>query len=670
MTEPGGAPHELCINTMRMLAADAVQAANSGHPGLPLGAAPTCYVLWTRFMRHNPSNPLWPNRDRFILSAGHGSALLYAILHLTGYDISLEDLQRFRQWGSKTPGHPEYHPAIGVEATTGPLGQGFCMGVGMAVAERFLATRFNRPGFRLVDHYTYEIVSDGDLMEGISYEAASLAGRLKLGKLIYLYDDNKISIEGETKITFTEDVEARFKACEWHVQRVGDGNDVRAIEQAISRARQESEKPSLIIIRTHIGFGSPKQDSASAHGEPLGLDALKATKENFCWTLEPHFFVPEEAPCEFRLAIDRGQRLEAEWRSLLEEYRKAYPAEAEEFERVINHRLPADWDADIPVFRVSDGPIATRVASGKALNAIAKRVSVMLGGSADLAPSTKTLISGSEDQSPEHPDGRNLRFGVREHAMGALVNGMALHGGVIPYGATFLIFSDYMRPALRLAALMDAPSIFVFTHDSIGVGEDGPTHQPIEHLASLRAMPNMILFRPADANETAAAWRVAVAKGKPICFALSRQNLPVLDPDRYPGVVEGAMKGAYVLSDVEGTPDLLIIATGSEVALALAAQEKLLADKGIKARVVSMPSWELFKEQPEEYRNQVLPPDVKARLAVEAGSSLGWCQWTGSQGDVIGIDRFGASAPGPEVMKRFGFTVENVVARAAALVGK
>jgi transketolase len=659
--------HQVCINTLRILAADAIQEARSGHPGLPLGAASMAYVLWTKFLRCNPANPCWSNRDRFVHSAGHGSALLYSLLHLTGYDISLQDMKQFRQWESKTPGHPEYCLECGIEATTGPLGQGFGMGVGMALAERFLAAQFNRPGFPLMDHFTYAIVSDGDLMEGVACEAASIAGHLRLGKLIYLYDDNHITIEGDTSLTFTENVQGRFQAYGWHVQRVEDGNDLAGIENAIHEAKLETERPSLIMIRTHIGFGSPKQDSASAHGEPLGEEALKATKEAFDWPVEPSFHIPDEAVSQFSLALNRGRELETEWQDMFGAYRKEFPSEAESFERQFRGELPRDWDAEIPLFKPEDGAIATRVASGKVLNAIAKRVPNLLGGSADLAPSTKTLISGSADQAFESAGGRNIRFGIREHAMGAMVNGMALHGGVIPYGSTFLIFSDYLRPSLRVAALMNVHSIFVFTHDSIAVGEDGPTHQPVEHLASLRAMPNFMVIRPADANETVVAWKVAMQHSRPSALILSRQNLPIIDQERY-GHAAGLGKGAYILSDVQGTPDILLIATGSEVHLALQAQEKLSTEKGIQARVISMPCWELFLEQPQEYRDHVLPRGVKARLAIEAASPFGWSQWVGDQGATIGVDRFGASAPGSEVLRRFGFSLDNVVARALELV--
>jgi transketolase len=658
---------ELCVNTLRMLSADAVQQANSGHPGLPLGAAAMAYVLWTRFMRFNPRNPLWVNRDRFILSGGHGSALLYSLAHMSGYDCPLDELKRFRQWGSKTPGHPEYCPECGVECTTGPLGQGFGMGVGMAIAERFLAADFNRPGFPVVDHHIYAIVSDGDLMEGVSSEAGSLAGHLGLGKLVYLYDDNHISIEGNTSLTFTEDVGARFQAFGWHVQRVEDGNNLPAIESAVKNAINEVERPSLIKVRTHIGYGSPKQDSEKAHGEPLGEEALKKTKEFFGWPQEPRFYIPDEALSHFRKAVDRGSQREEEWQSLFKNFRQSFPNEAERFERQLRRELPGNWDADIPTFKPEDGKLATRAASGKVLNAIAKHVPNLLGGSGDLAPSTNTIIAGSDNQEHDSPGGRNLRFGVREHGMGTIVNGMALHGQVIPYGATFLIFSDYMRPAIRLSALMKAHSIFIFTHDSIALGEDGPTHQPVEHLSSLRAMPNLMVIRPADANETAVAWRVAIQHTGPIALILTRQGLPIMDRSRYAEASQ-LVKGAYVLSDTDGEPDLLLIATGSEVHLALEAQDKLLAERSIRARVISMPCWELFAEQPREYRDQILPPQIRARLSIEAGASLGWARWVGDDGDSIAVDRFGASAPGSEVMKRYGFSVENVIDRSVALL--
>ncbi len=658
---------QLCVNTLRFLAVDSVEQARSGHPGMPLGAAPMAYVLWDRFLRHNPRNPFWFNRDRFILSAGHGSALLYALLHLTGYDLPLEELKRFRQWGSKTPGHPEYGHTPGVEATTGPLGQGFGMGVGMAIAESFLANCFNRPGFSLIDHYTYAMVSDGDLMEGVASEAASLAGMLRLSKLIYLYDDNHISIEGETDLAFTEDVRCRFEAYGWQVLRVPDGNDLAEIERAIGAAQADKERPSLIIVRTHIGYGSPKQDRAEAHGEPLGAAALRATKQALGWPLEPPFYIPDEALAHFRRALERGARHEAEWQARLEAYSREHPDLAAELKRMLRGELPEGWGVDLPVFSPKDGPIATRAASGRAMNALARRLPNFTGGSADLAPSTKTTLIGYGDFGLDEACGRNLHFGVREHAMGAIVNGMALHGGLIPYAATFLVFSDYMRPALRLAALMQAHAVFIFTHDSIALGEDGPTHQPVEHLMSLRAIPGLTVLRPADANETAAAWRVAIEWRGPVALALTRQNLPVLDAGRYP-ISDGLPRGAYILAEAEGgKPDIVLIGTGSEVHLALAAQEQL-SKRDVRARVVSMPSWELFDEQPAEYRMQVLPPDVP-KLAIEAGIARGWRDYVGEHGDIIGLDRFGASAPGKVVMEKLGFTAEHVAERALSLLG-
>jgi transketolase len=659
----------LAVNTIRMLAADAVQQAKSGHPGMPLGAAPMAYVLWTRFMRFNPGNPRWFNRDRFILSAGHGSALLYAMLHLLGYDISLDDLKQFRQWGSKTPGHPEYNVGVGVECTTGPLGQGFAMGVGMAIAERFLAARYNRPDYPVIDHYTYAIVSDGDLMEGISSEAASLAGHLGLGKLIYLYDDNRISIEGSTSLTFTEDVGKRFEAYGWHVVGVEDGNDLGSIEDAIRRAKSETDKPSLIMVRTHIGFGSPKQDSASAHGEPLGEEALAATKAHFGWPQDQRFYVPEAVRQHFQDVRGMASRGEPEWVNLFEGYKNAHPDAAEELQTAMNGALPSDWAEAIPTFESTDAPIATRSASGKVLNAIAHKLPTLIGGSADLAPSNKTLISGSHDQERSTPAGRNMRFGVREHAMGAILNGLALHGGVIPYGGTFLIFSDYMKPALRLAALQKLHVIYVFTHDSLAVGEDGPTHQPVEQLAALRAIPNFTVIRPADANETAAAWKVAVEAEGPVALILTRQNLPIL-PETCGGAAKELARGAYVIAGAPGQADVLLIATGSEVALALKARKILEASHGVKATVVSMPSWELFQRQPQAYRESILPPAVKARLSIEAGSSMGWAAWTGCWGDAISVNRFGSSSPGSEVMERYGFNVSHIVQRALDVLDK
>ena len=654
---------QLCINTIRTLAMDGVQKAKSGHPGMPMGAAAMAYVLWTRFLRHNPANPTWPDRDRFVLSAGHGSMLLYSLLHLTGYDLPLEELKNFRQWGSRTPGHPEYDPELGVETTTGPLGQGFANGVGMAIAEAYLAAHFNRPGYRIVDHYIYAIVSDGDLMEGVASEAASLAGHLRLGKLIYLYDDNRISIEGSTDLTFTEDRGLRFEAYGWHVQRVG-GYDLEGIAAAI-RAAQADLRPSLIMCRTHIGYGSPnKQNKAEVHGAPLGEEEVRLTKENLGWPAESPFFIPNEALAHFRQALEKGRVWEAEWQARFDAYAAEYPELAEEWRMVMSGELPEGWDADLPIFRPEDGPLATRVASGKVLNAIAPHLPTLMGGSADLAPSCKTYLSGYGDFSAENRAGRNLHFGVREHAMGGILSGMALHGGVIPYGSTFLVFSDYMRPSIRLAAMMKLPVIYVFTHDSIGIGEDGPTHQPIEQLASLRAIPHLTVIRPADANEAVVAWRVALEHREgPVALLFTRQKLPVLDRAKL-APADGLARGAYILIEAEGGhPDIILIATGSEVHPTLAARE-LLAEQGVRARVVSMPSWELFERQPRSYREEVLPPEVTARLAVEAGVPQGWCSYVGDRGDVIGIERFGASAPYKVLWEKYGFTAENIVARA------
>ena len=659
----------LCINTIRMLSADCVERAKSGHPGMPMGAAPMAYVLWTRFLKHNPSNPDWPDRDRFVLSAGHGSMLLYSLLHLTGYDLPLEELKRFRQWGSLTPGHPESYITRGVETTTGPLGQGFANGVGMAIAERYLAARFNQPGHEIVDHYTYGIVSDGDLMEGVSHEAASLAGHLKLGKLVYFYDDNHISIDGSTDLTFTESRTARFEAYGWHVQQVEDETDLEAIEQALTAARNEAERPSLIAVRTHIGYGSPnKQDTASAHGEPLGPDEIKLTKEHLGWPPEPECLIPREALELFREALDRGEAWEAAWQDRFESYKSAYPELAEEWEQWMRRDLGEDWAREIPAFQEDSKGLATRVASGHVLNGIARNVSNLIGGSADLAPSNKTLIKGEDTFQAGRYNGRNFHFGVREHGMGAVLNGIALHGGLIPYGGTFLVFSDYMRPAIRLASMMRLKVIYVFTHDSIGLGEDGPTHQPIEQLAALRAIPNLTVIRPCDANETAEAWRFALMRKKgPFALILTRQGLPTLDRRAFPPA-DGLSRGAYILRDVrQGQPDLILIASGSEVPIALEAAEHL-HQKGIAVRVVSMPSWELFEEQPETYRQTVLPPEVKARIAVEAGTTQGWHRYVGSMGEVIGIDHFGASAPYKILYEKFGLTANHVVEKALKLL--
>ena len=675
---------QLSIDTIRFLSVDAVQKANSGHPGLPLGAASMAYVLWTRFLRHNPTNPHWFNRDRFVLSAGHGSMLLYSLLYLTGYDLPLEQIKQFRQWGSLTPGHPERGITPGVETTTGPLGQGFANAVGMAIAEGHLAARYNRPGHHLVNHYTYALVSDGDLMEGVAAEAASLAGHLKLGKLICLYDDNHITLSAATNITFTEDRAMRFAAYGWHTQTVENGNDLASIDRALRAAQSERERPSLILVRTHIGYGSPnKQDTFEAHGSPLGEDEVKLTKQALGWPADPPFYVPDTALAHFRLAIEQGKRVEAEWDGRFAEYSNAFPDLAKDFQQRMTGELPKGWDRDIPSFQADPKGIATRTASGTVLNVIGQTLPSLIGGSADLDPSTRTALTAMGDF--ENPCGEagneqgsagggwsyagaNLHFGVREHAMGSIANGLAVHGGIIPFTATFLIFSDYMRPAIRLAALMEQGVIFVFTHDSIALGEDGSTHQPIEQLASLRAIPNLLVIRPCDANETTVAWRVAIqARNRPVALILTRQDVPTLDRTRF-AAAEGLRRGAYILADApNGTPDIILIATGSEVSLIVAACQKLIENK-INVRIVSMPSWELFEAQPRSYRHSVLPPSVRARLAVEAGATQGWCKYVDDDGDVIGVDRFGASAPGKVMMREYGFTVDNVYERAMKLV--
>jgi transketolase len=679
MTTP--ALDQQCINTLRFLSVDMVQKADSGHPGLPLGAAPMAYVLWTQFLKHHPANPAWANRDRFVLSAGHGSALLYSLLHMTGYDLSLDDIKQFRQWGSKTPGHPERGHTPGVEVTTGPLGQGMANAVGMAMAEAQLAARYNCDGHTVVDHHTYAIVSDGDLMEGVASEAASLAGHLQLGKLICLYDDNYVTLSAGTDITFTEDRAARFKAYGWHVQFVADGNDVDVIDQAIKRACRQTKKPSLILVRTHIGYGSPEQDSFKAHGSPLGEKDVAATKRKLGWPEQPPFLIPDAALQHFRQAQERGKRAEAAWNRRFNKYAQAHPQLAQALQQSLHGELPQGWDADIPVFPTDAKGISTRVAGGKVLSAIAPKLLAISGGSADLDPSTFTAVTGIGVFSPgKEPDeqsapnevwsyaGRNLHFGVREHAMGAIANGMAAHGGFIPYTATFLIFSDYMRPPMRLAALSKLHVVNVFTHDSIALGEDGPTHQPLEQLANLRAIPNLSLIRPCDANETAVAWRVAVeTRDRPVVLALTRQSVPTLDRNRY-AAADGLRRGAYVLSDAaDAKPMLILIASGSEVGLILAAAERLQKD-GIDVRCVSMPSWDLFEAQSQEYRDSVLPPAVTARLAVELGVRQGWERWVGDHGAGVGVNRFGASAPADVLLREYGFTVDNVCARAKALL--
>lgn len=688
MTAPRGTLDEICINTIRTLSIDAVERANSGHPGLPMGAAPMAYVLWTRHMRYDPANPEWSNRDRFVLSAGHGSALLYSLLYLTGYGLTIDDLQHFRQWGSKTPGHPEFGVTPGVEVTTGPLGQGFGNAVGLAMAERWLAATFNRPNQKIVDHHTYVIASDGDLMEGVLAEAASLAGDLHLGRLIVLYDANQITLSATTNVTFSEDVGARFAAYGWQVQEI-DGMDVSAVDAALTAARADEAHPSLIVARTHIGFGSPnKVDTFQAHGEPLGKNETRLTKRAYGWPEDAEFLVPDEAKQEFAKVRARGEELQAEWQRLMDAYRAEHGDLARDFDRVMAGELPAQWDAKLPVITPKDGEMATRDAGAKAIAVIAESVPNLVGGSADLDPSTRTMMKEKGDfQSARVPEGgqtpptqgaaggewgyagRNIHFGIREHAMTAILTGMAHHGGVIPFGATFLTFSDYMRPSIRLAALSDAHVIYVWTHDSIALGEDGPTHQPVEQLASLRAMPNMTVIRPADATETIEAWRIAMQHTSgPVGLVLTRQKLPVLDRTQLAPASETA-RGAYVLVDAKpGTrPELILIATGSEVSLALAAHAQL-SGEGVRSRVVSMPSWELFEAQPSMYRESVLPAAVGARVSVEAASPFGWERYVGLEGAIIGVNHFGASAPGPEVMKHFGFTVEHVVATARSVL--
>ncbi|UQO92572.1 transketolase [Burkholderia multivorans] len=680
----GSALDALCVNTLRFLSVDAVQKAASGHPGLPLGAAPMAYALWMRHLKHHPANPAWFDRDRFILSAGHGSMLLYSLLHLTGYDLPLDQIERFRQSGSLTPGHPERGLTPGVETTTGPLGQGFANAVGMAIAEAHLAARYNRPGFEIVDHHTYALVSDGDLMEGVAAEAASLAGHLQLGKLICLYDDNRVTLSAGTSLTFTEDRARRFDAYGWHTETVDDGNDLAAIDAALVNARAEPLLPSLILVRTHLGYGSPnRQDTYQAHGSPLGDAEVRLTKRNLGWPPDPAFHIPASALAHFRRALTEGRAREDHWNARFAEYARAFPELADALLNTVRGTLPDRWDRDIPVFPADPKGMATRVASGEVLNALASRVPSLVGGSADLNPSTFTALTGlgdfeaagmsaldrqGSDGGGWSRGGRNLHFGVREHAMGAILNGLAAHGGIQPFGATFLIFSDYMRPPIRLAALMRLQVIYVFTHDSLAVGEDGATHQPVEQLAGLRAIPGLLVIRPADANETAVAWRVALeARERPTALVLTRQDVPTIDRLRF-APAEGLRRGGYVLADApEGRPTLILIATGSEVALALAAHAELLA-RGVAVRVVSLPCWRLFDAQPQPYQDVVLPKSVGARLAIEAGVSQGWHRYVGDRGDVLGVTGFGASAPGAELMRDFGFTVENVCDHALKLL--
>ncbi len=645
------------INALRFLSADGVQKANSGHPGLPMGGAAMAYTIWTRHLRHNPRNPKWAGRDRFILSGGHGSMLLYSLLHLTGYDLSLDELKNFRQWGSLTPGHPEYGLTPGVEMTTGPLGQGFATGVGMAIAASHLAANFNQRGHEIIDPFIYAIVTDGDLMEGVTSEAASLAGHLSLGRLIYLYDDNHISIDGSTDLSFTEDRAARFRSYGWQVLIVADGNDVEVIDKMIQEAKTDP-RPSIIMCRTTIGFGAPnRQGTSKAHGEPLGDEELNAAKDNLGWPKEPRFFIPDDVLEFYRKAVDRGRELDHDWKMRFDAYKRIHPVLGAELQRRLDGELPVDWEAALPAFPVDAKGMGTRVASGKTINAIAAALPELIGGSADLAPSNNTKIDGSPAFQKDSPQGRNFHFGVREHAMGAALNGMAVFGGVIPYGATFLVFADYVRPAIRLAALSHIPTIFIFTHDSVGLGEDGPTHQPIEQLTSLRIIPNLVVIRPADANETAQAWKVAIERRNgPTVLALSRQNVPTMD---IPTQVE---KGAYVLKDF-GKPEIILMASGSEVGLILEAAQKL-ADEGKGVRVVSFPSWELFEKQDSAYRESVLPKNIQKRLAVEAGAGIGWEKYAKS---AISIERYGASAPAKIIFEKLGFSVENVVAKAKEL---
>lgn len=661
---------QLCVNTIRTLAMDAVQQANSGHPGTPMALAPVAYTLWDRFLRHNPTNPRWMNRDRFVLSAGHASMLLYAMLHLTGYDLPLEDLKRFRQWGSLTPGHPEYGHTAGVETTTGPLGQGVANTVGMAIAEKWLASRYNKDGFKLFDYEVFAVAGDGCLMEGVSQEAASIAGHLGLSNLTWIYDNNHITIEGNTALAFSDDVAARFMSYGWNVQRVGDANDLDVLDRALHSAKAETRRPSLIIVDSHIAYGAPnKQDTSAAHGEPLGENEIRLTKERYGWPADEKFLVPDEASEHMRLAIERGQKAEAEWNELFAAYKEAHPELAAEIEMIRAGELPEGWDADVPTFEPDAKGVAGRDASSKVENAIAGRVPWLIGGSADLSPSTKTLIKDQGSFERDNYSGRNLHYGIREHAMGAIANAIAL-SGLRTFCSGFLIFSDYMRAPIRLAALMELPVMFVFTHDSIGVGEDGPTHQPIEHLMSLRGIPQLFVIRPCDGNEVAQAWRVAMtSQDRPTALILSRQPLPTLDRTKY-GAADGLQRGAYILADAEGgDPEVILIGTGSEVHLCVGAYEQLTAE-GIRARVVGMPCWELFERQSPEYREQVLPSSVRARVAVEAGTTLGWREFVGLDGKIVARREFGASAPLKDLLMQFGFTVENVVEQAKSMLNK
>jgi len=661
---------DIAINTIRFLAVDGVQKANSGHPGMPMGCAQIAYTLYSKFMKHNPANPHWLNRDRFVLSAGHGSMLLYSILHLCGYGVSMDDLKNFRQWNSKTPGHPEFGLTPGVETTTGPLGQGISNAVGMALAEAHLGAIFNKNDIKILDHFIYGICSDGDLMEGISHETASIAGHLKLGKIIFFYDNNHISIDGSTSLAFSEDIPKRFEAYDWHVQHVKDVNNVDDLQKAIEAAQKVTDKPSLIVTDTHIGYGSPhKQDTAGAHGSPLGEEEVKLTKKNLNWSEDKTFYIPDEVASFYKEVKADGKKAEEEWNELFEKYKAKYPDDAELFTRVMNGETGDEWKNHLPVFEDDGKPVATRTSSGKTINSIAPYLTGFLGGSADLHPSTDTFMNDYGSLSADHYENRSIHYGVREHGMASILNGMAMYGGVIPFGATFFVFSDYLRPAIRLASLSGVRPIYVFTHDSIGLGEDGPTHQPIEHLAAIRAIPGVVVIRPADANESAYAWQAAIEhKGSPVALILTRQKLPVIDQNKYASA-KNLLKGAYILKDSEGTPDIILMATGSEVSIALEAGEKLNSD-GIKARVVSFPSWELFEMQPEDYKETIFPKSVRARLSVEAGVSQGWTKYITEDGDSLGIEHFGASAPLKDVMKGYGFTAENVYDTASKVLAK
>ncbi len=662
--------NELCINTIRFLAVDGVQKANSGHPGMPMGCAPIAFLLYTKIMKHNPANPKWLNRDRFVLSAGHGSMLLYSTLHLCGYNIPMDQLKLFRTFGSITPGHPEFGLTEGVETTTGPLGQGFANSVGMAIAEEYLASRFNKDDIKILDHYIYGICSDGDMMEGVSHEAAALAGHLKLGKIIFFYDYNHITIDGPTSLAYTDDVNKRFEGYHWHVQEVEDVNNLDALETALKNAQKVTDKPSIIITHTHIGFGSPnKQDTSHAHGSPLGPEEVKLTKENLGWPLEPEFLIPNKVNEFFKKVGIKGKEEEDNWNKLFAKYEEKYPADAKLFKDVMSGNFGEEWKSKFPSFEDDGKKLATRAASGKVLNAIASSLPTLIGGSADLEPSNNTYLKDYKNFSAENRDGRNFHFGIREHGMASILNGMAYYGGVIPYGGTFLIFSDYLRPAIRLGSLSKIKPIYVFTHDSIGLGEDGPTHQPVEHISSLRAIPKLIVIRPADANETVYAWQAALEHiGSPVALLLTRQGLPILDQKKYPSA-KNLLKGAYVLKDSKGTPDLIILATGSEVGISLTAANKLESE-GTKVRVVSFPSWELFEKQSKEYRDSVIPPIVKARVSVEAGVKHGWDKYIGDYGEAVSVEKFGSSAPVGIVMEKYGFTPENIVDTAKRVLAK